>query len=393
MPGVISSWTSALLPRYAPYVKYLQVSGTMMTRHPPKNCFPEALQNAIKTWTNLCSIRFTTTESYGKLFTEPLRLLRDFSSLHTIHLGGAWLDDEQVPILVELERLKSVTIVSPSRAMLSSLPGWLRKLEENLIQLHLLDDCGSVTPGVLRSFVPHLRNVRSFSLGLSYSITDQDLFDAISELPCIEDLGVFYYYQQKLPAKSPKLPHLRSLTVTLKSRPTSAQNAEALSKWIRLIISPASHDKTSSRKGIEILRINEERLYYDKSLKFDSLVYHLTAKHASSLRVLDIQGMFISVRALKVLFEKCTALEVLTFSSGKNLLMQFEELAHKLPRLHTVGLVVEHTQFRLDPSEEASRIFRNVPSLKRLSVDRRTWDGFWVNDIEGREPVLKIIAR
>jgi len=114
------------------------IKGTMMTRHPPKNCFPEALQNAIKTWTNLCSIRFTTMESYDKLFTEPLRLLRDISSLHTVHLGGTWLDEERVPILVELERLKNVSIVSPSRAMLSSLPGWLRKLEENLIQLHLL---------------------------------------------------------------------------------------------------------------------------------------------------------------------------------------------------------------------------------------------------------------
>jgi hypothetical protein len=52
---------------------------------------------------------------------------------------------------------------------------------------------GSITPGVLRSFLPPIQNVRSLSLGLSYSLTDEDVFTFLGQLPYLESLDLFYY--------------------------------------------------------------------------------------------------------------------------------------------------------------------------------------------------------
>jgi hypothetical protein len=56
------------------------------------------------------------------------------------------------------------------------------------------DNCGSITPGVLRSFVPHVwETLREFTLGLSYSLTDDDVFSFIAQLPHLEWLHLQYY--------------------------------------------------------------------------------------------------------------------------------------------------------------------------------------------------------
>lgn len=57
------------------------------------------------------------------------------------------------------------------------------------------DNCGSVTPGVLRSFLPHVsENLKGFSLGLSYSITDEDIFTFLGQLPNLEHLRLRNYW-------------------------------------------------------------------------------------------------------------------------------------------------------------------------------------------------------
>ena len=55
------------------------------------------------------------------------------------------------------------------------------------------DNCGSVTPGVLRSFLPHLQAITSFALGLSYSLTDDDVFAFCEDLPSLRALELRYY--------------------------------------------------------------------------------------------------------------------------------------------------------------------------------------------------------
>ncbi|KAF5366725.1 hypothetical protein D9758_006577 [Tetrapyrgos nigripes] len=378
LPDQRSPWTSALLPHNSPFVKHLQVSGVLNMRHPPKNRLPEALQTAIKTFINLSSVRFTPDQCYEDTFTEALKLLCECPSLRSVHLGGSWLDEKRAPILTELKGLQKVTIISPSRAVLDLFPRLLGQLSDELVELHLLDNCGSITPGVLRAFLPSLQGIRSFSLGLSYSITDDDLFDAVNQLPCLEDLELFYYYQQRSPITAPTLPRLRSFAVTLKEHPTSPQMLESLSKWIRKFVSSSS---------IEQLLIREERWFLDhKVLNFDSLVYHLTAKHSSTLRVLNMQHMFISVKAQKALFAKCKELEVLCYTSGKTSLSQFKNLAHGLPKLHSVALYTEHVGKLLGSNvtdEGATEILRSAPSLRTVIIDGWSWQGHWTTDDAG----------
>ena len=55
------------------------------------------------------------------------------------------------------------------------------------------DNCGSVTPGVLRSLIPFGSNIRTFTLGLSYSLTHQDVFDFLEKLPNLRELDLQYY--------------------------------------------------------------------------------------------------------------------------------------------------------------------------------------------------------
>ena len=60
--------------------------------------------------------------------------------------------------------------------------------------MYMQDNCGSITPGVLRSFVPHVGGaLREFTLGLSYSLTDEDVFSFVSLLPHLEHLHLQYY--------------------------------------------------------------------------------------------------------------------------------------------------------------------------------------------------------
>lgn len=62
------------------------------------------------------------------------------------------------------------------------------------------DDCGSVTPGVLKSIVPLLRqNIRGLGLGLSYSLTDEDVFAFLHQLPTLKEVELRYYWVRLLP--------------------------------------------------------------------------------------------------------------------------------------------------------------------------------------------------
>lgn len=60
-------------------------------------------------------------------------------------------------------------------------------------QFSLQNNCGSVTPGVLRSLVSPLGNLHSFVLGLSYSLANDDIFAALNQLPLLQELQLHYY--------------------------------------------------------------------------------------------------------------------------------------------------------------------------------------------------------
>lgn len=57
------------------------------------------------------------------------------------------------------------------------------------------ENCGSITPGVLKSILPPLkREVQKISLGLSYSLTDEDVFTFLHQLPNLKGVELTYYW-------------------------------------------------------------------------------------------------------------------------------------------------------------------------------------------------------
>ena len=142
-----------------------------------------------------------------------LSILIKMNTLNAVEANASCFDELRAPNLVKLGNLRKLSLISPGRAILQLLPDWLSRLSETLVELHLRvsspwlatrcnsdffhpkSNCGSVTPGVLKSLIPHLRqNIRVVTLGLSYSLTNEDVFSFLGELPGLERLQLHYYW-------------------------------------------------------------------------------------------------------------------------------------------------------------------------------------------------------
>jgi hypothetical protein len=193
----------------------------------------------------------------------------------------------------------------------------------------LQDNCGSVTPVILRSLLPHIRDIGAFSLGLSYSLTSNDIFSFLGELVDLETLELRYHLvclllichnlhiqaqyavqQLRPPETIPTLPRLRSLTV-MHDRLASGKSVRALCTWIRLAISSAP---------LESLCVScEPKMNAQEThINFDSLVSYLGQEHASTLRFLYLKQSLVGADSMRHLCENCINLEELSVMTSKN---------------------------------------------------------------------------
>jgi hypothetical protein len=194
----------------------------------------------------------------------------------------------------------------------------------------LQDNCGSVTPDILRLLLPHIRDIGAFSLGLSYSLTSNDVFPFLGELVDLETLELRYHLvcllpiyhnlhiraqytvqQLRPPETIPTLPRLRSLTV-IHDRLASGKSVRALCTWIRLAISSAP---------LEFLCVSCEpgkKNAPETHINFDSLVSYLGQEHASTLRFLYLKLSLVGADSIRHLCESCVNLEELSVMTSKN---------------------------------------------------------------------------
>ena len=220
-------------------------------------------------------------------------------------------------------RSKGITLDSKSTAQLSRWhPG-------NCLQ----DNCGSITPGVLKSCGPHLSKLSSFTLGLSYTITDDDAFEFFSQLEALSSLDFRYYLvrpflcrtrhranayhrdkQLRVFSVRPKLPILRSLTVRHDYLKTKG-DATYLTRWIRWL---------SSRSPLEEFTLAIDRRVWLRppTISLDSLADHLGLRHGQTLRNLDIRDGYISQHALTELSTRCQDLQILSIGTTVNVLVR-----------------------------------------------------------------------
>ncbi|KAJ6615376.1 hypothetical protein B0H10DRAFT_1801539 [Mycena sp. CBHHK59/15] len=304
-PTVLSS---ACLQHNAPHVLVLRIRGYLSQRPPSFNPLPDLVLAAVRVFTNLHTVELTPGWYNTDLFTAVLIELKNRASLADLCVNLSCTDETRAPLLVQIGGLRRLELKSPGRAILQLLPDWLARLT-TLEALHLTSNCGSVTPGVLRFFLPHLANVTSFSLGLSYSITDEDLFTFLGQLPCLETLELQYYLQLNSPRIGPRLPRLHSFTARHPSINTAPDTAR-LCSWIRRIIAraPLVH--------LRLLCGSLDSRTHTAHVALTGLVEHLAAVHTATLRTLDLGGALLGVSALTLLYGACTALEELRAGLG-----------------------------------------------------------------------------
>lgn len=180
-------------------------------RGPPRNQFGAILESAIREWPNLRFVTFAPTECHKEVFTGSLVALATLR--HLQHLTIDWNccnEASQCASLGELRGLQSLIVIDPTRALLNMLPDWLSQLKGTLtrfsMQVCVMPDlkhdknidtlqhnCGSVTPGVLKQILPAISELQSFSLGLSYSVVNGELFSFISHMHNLTSLELRYY--------------------------------------------------------------------------------------------------------------------------------------------------------------------------------------------------------
>ncbi|KAJ7863263.1 hypothetical protein B0H13DRAFT_1725951 [Mycena leptocephala] len=358
--------SSASLPRNAPHVKVLRIGG-----YP--NCLSEMLLPAIKAFENLRTIEFLPDVNRDDLFTPILGELENRTSLVDIRVNSSCMDDVNAPILARISGLRRLGLERPNRNILQLLPDWLGRLT-SLKELHLTRDCGSITPGVLRSFVPLVENITSFSFGLSYSITDDDLFEFLGQLPCLETAHLRHYLQFKVSNGGDPMKRLRSLTVCHDSSEDD-DVVDQLCAWVRRAISGSP---------IEHIRFCCDEFPEDCEgpRGFDILIDHLSRINSDTLRVLDLNGWLISASSVSILFETCVALEEFVTALDTDGFAEFARLVPTMKHLHTAVVRVycdEDAPFFSVSAEDAAQIMQSSEALRRLSINYQRIEGSWVS--------------
>ncbi|KAI1795387.1 hypothetical protein LXA43DRAFT_882089 [Ganoderma leucocontextum] len=352
-------FSSARLPHNAALVRRLEVSGYLSTRPPPLNKFPGQLKSIVECWTNLQSVTFAPRKYHTDTFNDTLPLLLSLPFLQHLTLNPSCMGEAHVATVPQLRNLQSLTIQSPTRAVLQILPDWLRGLRPTLRSFHLRDNCGSVTPGVLRAFLPHMQEITAFTLGLSYSLTDDDVFVFCEDLPLLQILELRYYLQMR-PTRIPRLSRLRYLTVHC-NYVMNARDAAYLYKWVR---------RTVTYAPLESLRLICEPQASGAAPSFDPLLEHLIARHARRLRILDLREFFVGKKALKRLCHSCPMLEDLFVTVSSDTLSDLQNDPNQFQRLQRLGVNTRTSRDRKKITTEAAETFmRSVPKLQRLVVN------------------------
>ncbi|KAJ3850443.1 hypothetical protein EV368DRAFT_84532 [Lentinula lateritia] len=226
---LLSALNSTLPINSYTYVQHLHITGYLSTLPPgsSSNRLPMLLADAIHLFTRgshakLQSLRFTPEDCHPQTFVPSLKFLseshREVGSslcLSELHLNQHAFDDEnKTKLLAQVTGLKKITLENPTRVLLQALvsdnrasddssnQGWLYRLQKDMVELHLLNNCGSITPGVLHSLIPYLSNLERLTLGISYSLADKDVFVTLSKLKRLKSIGVRWYLQLNSPPPS-----------------------------------------------------------------------------------------------------------------------------------------------------------------------------------------------
>ena len=106
--------------------------GYLSTRPPPLNKFPDQLKTVVACWPNLRSVTFAPRQYHDDTLNDTLPLLLSLPLLRCLSVNPSCTGDSHAATLAQLRNLQSLTIQSPTRAVLQILPDWLRELKTTL---------------------------------------------------------------------------------------------------------------------------------------------------------------------------------------------------------------------------------------------------------------------
>ncbi|KAF9526215.1 hypothetical protein CPB83DRAFT_940082 [Crepidotus variabilis] len=374
-PGAIpknSNFTSAFSLRNKDHVLVLEISGSTSTRAPPRNTLPANITKALETFVNLRSVQFTPSTWNNQLFTTALPILPTLLFLDDLEVNASCLDEPNALSLSFISGLRRLSIWNPSRAILQLLPDRLDRLSVSLVDLALESNCGSVTPGVLKAILAHIKsNVRRFTLGLSYSLTNEDVFGFLSQLPMLEHLQLHYYWQLKPPTAQPNLRSLQFFKATFSQNQMCTKVAVFhLDKWIRQVIT-----RSSKLEELQLVPSADPEDYISP-ISHTPLIEHICARHAN-IRVLSLRGAFINATGLKRIFSTCLMIEELSALVGSDCLTILATHKTSLLHLHTISFQICNTprprRYKV-ARETVERLMNEAPFvLRRLTVNQTLW--------------------
>ncbi|KAF4588623.1 hypothetical protein EYR40_010176 [Pleurotus pulmonarius] len=331
-----------MLPYNAIHVQRLEIHGDVPTRPPPFNQLQEKLPIAIHAYRNLRTAVFTPASHCPDTFTEALVQLQGLPCLEEVEVNASCADEQRALLLAGIPHLTKLTLRDPPRAILQLLPEWLGLLKGSLLYFHLKGNCGSITPGVLRSLIPYLQGIRSFSLGLSYSLADVDVFHFLDHLPSLTHVQLQYYLQFNAPKSVPPFPRLRSLSVKHSILDTR-QDVDRFCVWIRRII---SFSKLESLHLID----DTSPSVCGASVSFDGLGEHISKRHGPTIKYLNLGSAFLGLPSLRHLCQCCPKLELLRIAVSLDTLSKFGTVSQGLTHLHTVEVYTPRRVYAESPS-------------------------------------------
>ncbi|KAI0790117.1 hypothetical protein BC629DRAFT_1511447 [Irpex lacteus] len=397
LPG---QFKSAMLPHNAPFVLSLSVTGHLSTRPAPPSTdftpnFPTSLALAIDSWPNLQSVRFTPETLHEETFSPALSSLslRNLRHLHITSRISIHSD-----VLAAVKGLESLAIDNPNRTYREVLPGWVEKLAGTLRGLHLQSDCGSITPGVLTLLKPHVRHLRAFTLGLSYSITNDDLFAFLECMPELEELDVRYYLQNKPPPSVPPtfLTNLKSLT--LRYAPGDVDTPTSITQLRSWLSSLLSHSHSHSHT-LESVRILRAKGYSGERCQLGNVLRDLSKNE--QLKDVVIPRGFVDVEAVKELSERCGGLEEMWVDTESRVLLQIPEIVASCPHIHTLVFRLtgrftggprnlDALSFVQSSMEDVVRTRKG--RLRRVVVNNYAFEGSWVSSTGNKDGKLEYVV-
>ena len=209
----------------------------------------------------------------------------------------------------------------------------------------------------------------------------------------------------KSPTNKPGLRRLKSFTADYRGPFTTCTEVATFCTWVRRIVA------ASPIQALRIVAEGEELSddaddtneftnvpsdYVQNSYPaFDSLIEHLTKKHAATLQHLQTGSAFVSLGALQNLLERCQLLETLHVSAGKTALVGFcpvlsielfhqcvpqERFSHLVPispRLHAASFEIRNIKprsLKLKEEDILKILHHGSTSLRGLAVNGRRWE-------------------